>query len=153
MEVKHGVRARARAGMTLIEVMLASVLLAIGLLAMLALQYHAMRGSQLGRHYTLAAQLARDRMEDLHRRDWADVPVTAGWVADAPIDSTVQGEIGLTVEQSFNREVRVSLDPAGEPRIRQIDVRVTWYEPNDDPPPAAPRRRYAITSLRYNDGA
>lgn len=143
---------RRRGGMTLIEMMLACVLLAIGLLGMLALQYQAMRGSQLGRHYTLASQLARDRIEELHRMPWADIPVTAGWVADPAIDSTVLNADGaVTTEQTFQREFRISLDPAAQPDIRQIDVRVTWYEPNDDPPPAAPRRRYAITSLRYND--
>lgn len=145
-------RSRRSGGMTLVEVMIASVLLAFGLLAMLALQFHAMRGSQVGRHYTAAAQMARDRMEDLHRQPWADVPVTAGWVADPPQDSTVLNESGaVTTEQTYSREYRVSLDPAGAADIRQIDVRVTWYEPSDPPAPAPPRRRYAITSLRYND--
>lgn len=138
--------------MTLIEVMLASVLLALGLLAMLALQLHAVRGSQTGRHYTFAAQLARDRMEELHRMDWDDVPITAGWVADPAQDNLVLNEGGATTaEQTYTREFRVSADPAGLPIIRQIDVRVTWYEPNDPPAPAAPRRRYALTSLRYNE--
>lgn len=152
MEVKPNIAARARSGMTLIEVMLASVLLAIGLLAMLALQMHAVRGSQVGRHYTFAAQLARDRMEELHRLDWADVPVTAGWVADPAEVTDVQNETGgTTTEQSYSREYRVTADPAGQAVIRQIDVRVSWYEPKDPPPPADPRRRYAITSLRYNE--
>lgn len=143
---------RRSGGMTLIEVMLACVLLAIGLLGMLALQYQTMRGSQVGRHYTIASQLARDRIEELHRLPWADVPVTAGWVTDPDLDNTVLNADGaVTSEQTFQREFRVSLDPAAQPDIRQIDVRVTWYEPNDAPPPAAPRRRYAITSLRYND--
>jgi type IV pilus modification protein PilV len=152
MEVNATVRRRG--GMTLIEVMIASVLLAFGLLAMLALQYQAMRGSQVGRHYTVASQLARDRMEELQRRPWADLVVGGGWVADADpeLDSGVLNESGaVTVEQSFAREWRVSDDPAGAVDIRQIDVRVTWYEPNDPPAPAAPRRRYAITSLRYNE--
>jgi hypothetical protein len=141
---------RRTGGVTLIEVMIASVLLAFGLLAMLALQYQAMRGSQVGRHYTVASQLARDRMEWLNRLDWDDMPVTAGWVADAALDSGVLNESGaVTTEQSFSREYRVSDDPLGDPEIRQVDVRVTWYEANDPPAPAPPRRRYAVTSLRY----
>jgi hypothetical protein len=94
-------------------------------------------------------------MEQLHRMDWADVPVTAGWVQDpqdATLETQVQNEAGApTVEQTYAREFRVTADPAGQPQIRQIDVRVTWYEPNDPPAPAEPRRRYAITSLRYDE--
>lgn len=143
---------RRRGGMTLVEVMIASVLLALGLLTMLALQLHAVRGSQVGRHYTFAAQLARDRMEDLQRQDWVDVPITAGWVADVAQTSQVQNQTGGDMtEQTFSREFRVSADPAGLAVIRQVDVRVTWYEPNDPPPPAAPRRRYAVTSFKYNE--
>ncbi len=91
-------------------------------------------------------------MEELHRMDWDDVPITAGWVADPAQDNLVLNEGGATTaEQTYTREFRVSADPAGLPIIRQIDVRVTWYEPNDPPAPAAPRRRYALTSLRYNE--
>ena len=68
---------RARGGFTLVEVMLAVVLLAIGVLAMLALQMNAMRGSQLGRHYTEASQVARDTMEALLNADWDDLGLAA----------------------------------------------------------------------------
>ncbi|HEX2486818.1 MAG TPA: prepilin-type N-terminal cleavage/methylation domain-containing protein, partial [Myxococcota bacterium] len=74
--------ARRRGGMTLVEVMLATVLLAFGLLAMLALQMHAMRGGQRGRHYTEAAQIARDQMELMHRTPWAAATVQpTAWTA------------------------------------------------------------------------
>jgi len=80
------------------------------------------------------------------------VPVTAGWEQDPQLESQVQNEAAAaTVEQAYVREFRVTADPAGQAVIRQIDVRVTWYEPNDPPAPAEPRRRYAITSLRYNE--
>jgi Tfp pilus assembly protein PilV len=140
--------------MTLVEVMIATVLLAFGLLAMLALQLHAMRGGQVGRHYTQAAQHARDRMEELHRLPWAhaDVQPTGGWVADAALDTQVTNVAGPSVEQSFTREYRVVADVAAPTELRRIDVRVTWYEANDPAPPAPPRRRYAITTVRFNDG-
>jgi Tfp pilus assembly protein PilV len=154
MERLRTVRAGGRAqGMTLVEVMIATVLLAFGLLAMLALQMHAMRGGQVGRHYTQAAQLARDRMEELHRLPWdhADVQPTAGWVVDAALDTQVQNAAGPTTEQSFTRDYRVVADAANPGELRRIDVRVQWYEPSDDPA-APPRRRYAITTVRFNDG-
>jgi Tfp pilus assembly protein PilV len=147
--------AARRAGMTLVEVMIAAVLLSFGLLAMLALQLHAMRGGQVGRHYTQAAQIARDRMELLQRLPWthADVLPTGGWVADGAAAAMVEHEtLGQTQEMAFTREYRVVADAAQPTELREIDVRVTWYEANDPPAPAPPRRRYAITSVRFNDG-
>lgn len=142
--------ARRRSGMTLVEVMLATVLLAFGLLAMLALQLHAMRGGQRGRHYTEAAQIARDQMELLHRTPWTDPAVQpTAWVAPVAVANDVQLDGGATSqEQAFNVDWRVTANGAD---LRQFDVRVTWYEPNDDPA-NPPRRRYAISSLRFNDG-
>jgi Tfp pilus assembly protein PilV len=143
--------ARRRSGMTLVEVMLATVLLAFGLLAMLALQLHAMRGGQRGRHYTEAAQIARDQMELLHRTPWTDAAVQpTAWTAPIAVTNDVDLDAGGTAqEQAFGVDWRITANGAD---LRQVDVRVTWYEPNDPPPPAAPQRRYAITSLRFNDG-
>lgn len=143
--------ARRRRGMTLVEVMLATVLLAFGLLAMLALQLHAMRGGQRGRHYTEAAQIARDQMELMHRTPWLDAAVQpTGWTIPVAVTNDVELEGGGNAqEQAFNVDWRVTANGAD---LRQFDVRVTWYEPNDPPPPTPPRRRYAITSLRFNDG-
>jgi type IV pilus modification protein PilV len=155
LTTRRGARgASVRAGFTLIELMIATVLLAFGLLAMLAMQMHAMRGSQVGRHYTQAAQIARDLMEELNRRPWTDAKVqpTAGWSVE-PVKSTdVQLEAGGTSsEQTYTLDYRVQADPVAAD-LRVIDVRVTWYEPRDPGPPTPPRRRYAITSVRYNDG-
>lgn len=142
---------RRRGGMTLVEVMLATVLLAFGLLAMLALQLHAMRGGQRGRHYTAAAQVARDRMELLYRTPWNDPGVQpTAWTAPLAVSTEVDLEGGAAAqEQAFAVDWRVTANGAD---LRQFDVRVTWYEPNDPPPPNPPRRRYALTSLRFNDG-
>jgi type IV pilus assembly protein PilV len=139
--------ARPRGGFTLVEVMLAVVLLAIGVLSMLALQMHAMRGSQLGRHFTDASQIARDEMERLQQLDWAALALS-GWTVLPPVPREIQidGEPN-TVEQVFNVSRRVTAGPDAD--VRLIDVRVTWYEPNDDPN-NPPRRRYAISSARFN---
>jgi prepilin-type N-terminal cleavage/methylation domain-containing protein len=138
---------RARGGFTLVEVMLAVVLLAIGVLAMLALQMSAMRGSQLGRHYTEASQVARDTMEGLLQADWDDIPLS-GWTPPVDREVTVQidGE-PESVTQVYQVSQRIS--GAADPDMRMVDVRVTWFEPNDDPG-EPPRRRYAMSSARFN---
>jgi type IV pilus assembly protein PilV len=145
-----------RAGFTLIEIMIAMVLLAIGVLSMLALQTHAMRGTQLGRHYGDAAQVAKNEMEALLRREWDDMAVEA-WTAPedrVPYEVQIDGEAN-SIEQTYQVSHRivddVVADPVAPTDVRTIDVRVTWYEPNDDPG-APPRRRYAMTTSRFNDG-
>lgn len=150
-------RARSRVGgFTLVETMIAFVLLSFGLLAMLAMQLHAMRGGQLGRHYSNAAQIARDQMEALHRLPFGD-PLLApgGWqapTAGIATANTIQYDGGgTTQEQVFAAQYRVTADAVDPALLKHIDVRVTWYEPNDDPAPAPPRRRYAMTSVRFND--
>ena len=127
--------------------MLAVVLLAIGVLAMLALQMNAMRGSQLGRHYTDASQVARDEMEELLQARWADIPLTA-WTAPDPVPREVQVDNEPNaVEQVYWVSRRISAGPDAD--VRMLDVRVTWFEANDDPG-EPPRRRYAISSARFN---
>jgi prepilin-type N-terminal cleavage/methylation domain-containing protein len=149
-------RSARRAGFTLIEIMIAMVLLAIGVLSMLALQTHAMRGSQLGRHYGDAAQVARDEMETILRQDWDDMDAEA-WTAPedrVPREVQIDGEPNA-IEQVFQVSHRIVDDVVADPvlptDVRTIDVRVTWYEPNDDPA-EPPRRRYAMTTSRFNDG-
>ena len=140
--------------MTLIEVMIALGVLALGLLAMLAMQVSAMRGGKYGRHATEAAQLARDQMEYLHRLDWsaAEVQPTA-WTVDfmgslAPEIVEVQSAGGLQQEMTYSVSYRVTND-AIDTNLRLVDVRVTWTEMNA--PPGAPPRRYAMSTIRHDD--
>ncbi len=147
---------RGRAGFTLIEVMIALSLLAFGLLAMLALQIHAMRGGKVGRHTTQAAQVAQDRLEMFNRIGWTDPLLTpGGWVIAGDTITNQVWVDGATqiAEQTFSVDWRVqnlAFDPTDptDPTLKQIDVRVTWREPSD--PAGMPARRYAATVRRFN---
>ncbi len=138
-------------GLTLVEVMVALGVLAFGLLAMLTMQIHALRTGRLGRHYTQAAQVARDRMELFHRLPWTDPQVqdTGGWVIGGDlVQSMVQvggGGGAALQEQAFTVDWRIQ-DVAAT-NLRLFDVRVTWREPSDRAAMAA--RRYAISSQRW----
>jgi Tfp pilus assembly protein PilV len=130
--------------------MVALAILGAGLLAMLAMQVSALRQGRSGRDFTEAARIAQQQMELLHRIDW-DAPAmqpqpwtpavaTAGFV-------TGGGGGGPQVAQNYNVQYRVQA--TGDPTMRTVDVRVTWTEPGA--PPAAPPRRYAISSARHDD--
>ena len=142
---------RRRSGFTLIELMIAMSLLALGLLSMLALQLHAMRGSQLGRHYTQAAQIARDRMELIQRLPWDDAAAQpAAWTTPIQEQAMVDSSYGPTQEQSYDVSWEITADPTRPTLLREVSVRIEWYEANDDPG-NPPLRRYAISSMKYNE--
>jgi type IV pilus assembly protein PilV len=139
---------RRSGGMTLLEVMIALGILAVGLLAMLAMQVSAMRGGKYGRHTTQAAQLARDQMEFLHRLDWSDAAIQpTGWTPLVPIAVTVESAGGQRQEMVYNMSYRVTVD--ADPNLRLVDVRITWTE--TDAPAGAPLRRYAMSTIRHDD--
>lgn len=56
---------KARAGFTLVEVLIAMVVLAVGLLALAQLQVAAINGLAYSRHFSVATQLAEGQMEKL----------------------------------------------------------------------------------------
>jgi prepilin-type N-terminal cleavage/methylation domain-containing protein len=139
---------RARSGFSMIEMMIALVILAGGLLAMLSVQVQALKQGRYGRHTTEAMQIARDQMELLMRLPWddADAQPTA-WTVPATIDATVQNDGGAVVQQSFNVSWRITA-AAFEPNARTIDVDVTWTETDAN---AGFARRYVLSSLKNNE--
>ena len=135
--------------MTILEVMIALGILAVGLLAMLAMQISAMRGGKYGRHSTEASQLARDQMEFLHRLEWTDPQMApTGWTPPVATPIVVQSASGPQQEMIYNVSHRITNDGL-DPNLRLVDVRVTWTEMNA--PPGAPPRRYAMSTIRHDD--
>ncbi len=138
-----------RAGFTLVEALFALSILAVGLLAMLGMQLQAVRQSEWGRHTTEAGRLARDQLEMFSRMGWTDPALQdTNWTVVQPLDIQIQSAEGLQQGQRFNRQWRITTDP-GNANLRQIDVRVLWTETKQ--PAGSPARRYAVSSIRYND--
>jgi prepilin-type N-terminal cleavage/methylation domain-containing protein len=77
-------RARLQRGFSLIEVMIAFTILAVGLLGALAMQTHALSSSNTGKHVGDAMRIGLDRMETLKYQGWATTPV-AGWTVPAVV--------------------------------------------------------------------
>jgi prepilin-type N-terminal cleavage/methylation domain-containing protein len=67
---EQGLPAVPMAGFTLIEVMIAIVILTFGLLAVGSMQVSAIRGNFLGGNTSIALSLASQKMEDLLNRDY-----------------------------------------------------------------------------------
>ena len=142
-------RGRRRAGLSMIEVMIALAILAGGMLVMLSLQIQATRGGRHGRNTTEAARVAQNQMEVLNNQDFTTL-VTGG---PALVNGIVTGGPATAVPQSYTVNWTVSPNPDPNPLLaadtRQVDVRVTWTDPNA--PAGTPQRAYVISSIRYDD--
>lgn len=139
---------RGEQGLTMIEVMIALSILAVGLIAMLAMTISALHQGRVGRDVTVAARVAQDEMELLHRLPWTHANVQPqAWNNLPPVQPPMAAAAGGAA-QTFNVQRRVQAVP-GNTNLRMLDVRVTWVEPNA--PPNAPPKRYAISSVRHND--
>ena len=73
----NGAKARKQTGFTLIETMVAIVVLCIGLLSVAALMSQMVRGSSTSRYMSSAAMLASEKLEDLNRYASTDPTVAA----------------------------------------------------------------------------
>lgn len=117
-------RARRRAGMTLVEIMVAMVVLSFGLLGVAALQVRAITEGSGGQHLSSASAVARNRIEELSRSAWdtAALNNSAG-VWSAATNITAQ-------DQTYARSERISWDAAlpADVTIKTIEVRVNWND-------------------------
>ncbi len=129
---------RSRAGLTLIELMIALMILSFGLLAMANVQLESMRGSQRGRHFTQASVIAASQLERLQGLSWASIPVAA-WTAPGPAQAVMartEPDVTYTVQW------RVTAVVPG--RVRAIDVRVAWTEASGR------ARQFTLSGVRNN---
>lgn len=132
---------RMRGGFTLVEIVIALGVFAVGSLALAAMQLHAMRGGSGGRHATQAAAIAESQMEEFQRLRWTDLTTTGGSFA-TPVTRTnlVQGTPD-EVEMTYLVDWRVANVEVGW--TRSIDIRVSWDEANRT-------RSVVLSSIRYN---
>jgi type IV pilus assembly protein PilV len=102
-------------GFTLIEVLIAIVILSVGLLGMASLTVGIMNGNKISNELTTATTLAEDKMEDLRRlKEIGYLNVVAETKADC---SSPYGE--------YRREVLVT-DDSPAPNMKTVTVTAYW---------------------------
>jgi len=117
-----GLPAGSVAGFTLIEVMIAVVILMFGLLVVGSMQISAIRGNYMSGNTSMAISLAGEKMEDiLNRRDYlSDPDLTAGNHGPEAISKTgVEGTGGL-----YSRSWTVTNETS--PTRKSVVVTVSW---------------------------
>lgn len=118
-------RQRGQGGFTLIEVMIAMLLLLIGVAGVLSLQMVSVRATSFSRHATEATIVAEDKMEEL---------MTMGTTSPLFIDGTDDvDEMSRTDgNDEYTREWVLIVDPA-DVDITIVNVIVSWTERGIEP--------------------
>ena len=120
MNRKHnpdGFQTTGTAGFTLVEVLIAIVMLTIGLLGMATLTVGVMKGNSHSRELTTATTLAQDQMEEMKRLAYFNTPST---------DTTTIEDYGsISGYPLFKRVTTTDVDnPAVS--IKMVLVTVFW---------------------------
>jgi len=102
-------------GFTLIEMMIAIVLLGIGLLAIAGMQVSSIRGNFFSHYLTQASYVAQDGLEVLDHIAYDNNKLNAGTYNDGQV--TLSGIV-------FSRTYGVSING----NLKTITYRVTWYD-------------------------
>ncbi|MBW2066494.1 MAG: prepilin-type N-terminal cleavage/methylation domain-containing protein [Deltaproteobacteria bacterium] len=82
---------RRENGFTLLEVLVAISILAVGLLAVASMQTAAISGNQLGYRYTESGTLAQDRLEWLMAQPYTSAALSVGTDKGDPIGGAPSG--------------------------------------------------------------
>jgi len=148
-------RCARQQGMTLIEVMIAVLLLAVGVAGMISIQVLAMRDEAIAREDNDASRIARDVIEQVQRMPFAQVAVTGGayalpaWIsiagyANGEIPVQVQTPAGAVMDQKVFTVSWKIADVAGQGSLRNVDVQVAWIDAAERP------QTYTASTLKYN---
>ena len=135
--VIHGKSKRKQEGWTLIEVLVAIVILCVGLLAVGTMQISAIRGNFMGGNTSIALTLASQKMEDLLNRNYTDAALANGAHTEQVSDSGVVAAGGF-----YRRDWTITDTVTGAsnwPTMKEITIIVSW-EGN--------RHRITISSMR-----
>lgn len=112
MKVKKKIKRET--GFTVIEVLVAIAIIAVGVLALAANTVSVTQGNRISANTTIATNLAQEKIEEVK----AQSAFTDGTVTD-----TVEGSSGIT----FTR-TRLISNSSLAAHLRQIDVTVSWTE-------------------------
>ena len=142
---------RRASGFSLVEMMIAMVVLGFGLLGMLLMQAQALDSSSQGREGSSALAVARNVFEQMPRVPFSTMTADNTWRAPAwiqnpgllPADPLLpNGVVGERTTdgtgtdyfyQMYRVWYRVNPDPSPVPdaRVREVEVQVIWDDEND----------------------
>ena len=125
-------RSNSLSGFSLIELLVAVMLIIVGSIATLTMQRAAVKQNNLTRDREVAAWLARQLVETVRRMRYADTNLntTNGFVAvpAAVLASTNLDQYGASGSGIYQRQWSIS---SSATNIKDIQIAVSWRETND----------------------
>jgi len=106
-------------GFSLIEVLIAMVILSVALLGLAGLMVTTTRNSSLGSHLTEAATFAQDRLEAMRVTPWLNVASGA---------DTIQGSTGIRYTRTWNVATLANPSPPPADLEKTVNITVTWND-------------------------
>jgi Tfp pilus assembly protein PilV len=103
-------------GASIVEVMVALIILAIGILAVGQMFPASTRGQQKDRMFTTANMLAHERLEDLRAMDWTNAKLNAG----------THGPDSVGINRKYSLTYVVTAMPAPMDQVKRVDVTVAY---------------------------
>jgi len=127
-------RERDEMGFTLIEVLIAMMVLTIALIALAGLLSTTIRSTNLGKNTTIAANLAQEMMENLKMiatSNFDDAGVADTVASSDPVAGTNPDQVedygAIAGYATFRREVYIT-DGAAPVNSKDVAVRVIWSD-------------------------
>ncbi len=103
-------------GFTLLEILMAVIILSISLLALAGLMSLTTRNNSYGNHVTEAATFAQDKLEELRAVPWANI-VTG--------NDLRKGSTGINYSRNWN------VAPNAADSLRTVTVTINWNDRTD----------------------
>lgn len=120
---RKGRRVSNPEGFTILELLIATLILAVGLLGVAALQTVAIKGNMDGKNYTVASSLIADKLDELRNGEFADIADDTDYITFD--DKVPQVQANSPGEGFFmTRNVQVSAGPAAG--TLRVAVEVSW---------------------------
>jgi type II secretion system protein I len=111
-----------RHGFTLLEMLVASTIMAIAITGLLTTIAGATRNAARLRDYDRAVQLARLRMNEL----LADVTIPQGQTLSGAFDPQLTGGVPIQWEARLSTIEQPPLRMVGQPELERIELRISW---------------------------
>ena len=106
-------------GFSLVEMLIALVILAISLLALAGLMATTTRNNSFGGHMTEAATFAQDKLEELKALPWANI--VGG-------TDTKSGSTGVTYARTWNVSTLLNPVPPPNDLLKAVTITVNWND-------------------------
>ena len=106
-------------GFTLIEIMIALVILSVGLVALAGLQVSAIKGNAFSKRMTTAVSIANEKLEKLKNSSYASI------ISESPIQVTITQPNQPSM--AFTRQVIV-VNNSPLTNMKTVNITVTWSD-------------------------